>query len=201
MFISGLISQIPIKISRKKAKDSVKNNLRNNITVKPIGDGDYYGFTIDGNRRFLLEDFTVTHNTTFALNLALNMVGPGLQYDIIYYACEISQDLALMRALCHLGKVDMDQAYESPQGFKEHVHKAVQSKVAGTLLFKSFASKSTTIGDIRAHARTAIKQLDIRPKMIVIDYAETVKPTERGKESDYRQQANISPMHAPWPKS
>lgn len=34
------------------------------ITIKYIGVDDYYGFTIDGNRRFLLNDFTVTHNTT-----------------------------------------------------------------------------------------------------------------------------------------
>ena len=30
---------------------------------------DYYGFEIDGNRRFLLGDFTVTHNTIMALNI------------------------------------------------------------------------------------------------------------------------------------
>ena len=30
---------------------------------------DYYGFEIDGNRRFVLGDFTVTHNTVMALNI------------------------------------------------------------------------------------------------------------------------------------
>jgi hypothetical protein len=34
------------------------------ITVTEFGPGDYYGFMIDGNERFLLGDFTVTHNTT-----------------------------------------------------------------------------------------------------------------------------------------
>jgi len=34
------------------------------ITVKYIGEGDYYGFEISGNKRFLLPDFTVVHNTT-----------------------------------------------------------------------------------------------------------------------------------------
>jgi len=32
--------------------------------TKPLGQGDYYGFTLDGDGRFLLGDFTVTHNTT-----------------------------------------------------------------------------------------------------------------------------------------
>lgn len=40
------------------------------ITVEPLEEGEYYGFEIDGNRRFLLGDFTVTHNTTLIENLA-----------------------------------------------------------------------------------------------------------------------------------
>lgn len=37
---------------------------RNTITVVPAGEGEFYGFELDGNGRFLLEDFTVTHNST-----------------------------------------------------------------------------------------------------------------------------------------
>lgn len=36
------------------------------ITLYPKGEGRYYGFEIDGNRRFVLGDFTVTHNTSIA---------------------------------------------------------------------------------------------------------------------------------------
>ena len=39
------------------------------ITVEPIGIDDYYGFEIDGNHRFVLGDFTVTHNTIMALKI------------------------------------------------------------------------------------------------------------------------------------
>jgi len=34
------------------------------------GPGKYYGFTLDGNGRFILEDRTVTHNTVMALKIA-----------------------------------------------------------------------------------------------------------------------------------
>lgn len=40
------------------------------IEVEPIGEGEYYGFQIDGDHLFLLGDFTVTHNTE--MNLMLN---------------------------------------------------------------------------------------------------------------------------------
>lgn len=33
------------------------------VRVEPRGRGAYYGFTLDGNRRYLLGDFSVTHNT------------------------------------------------------------------------------------------------------------------------------------------
>lgn len=41
-----------------------------NISVEPIGDGEYYGFEIDGDKLFMLEDFTVTHNTSIGYRLA-----------------------------------------------------------------------------------------------------------------------------------
>lgn len=40
------------------------------ISIKPIGEGKYYGFTINGNRRYLLSDCTVTHNTMTSVSIA-----------------------------------------------------------------------------------------------------------------------------------
>lgn len=40
------------------------------IKIEPLGEDDYYGFEIDGNRRFMLGDFTVTHNTMLAIYLS-----------------------------------------------------------------------------------------------------------------------------------
>ena len=39
------------------------------LEITPLHENDYYGFEIDGNRRFVLGDFTVTHNTIMALNI------------------------------------------------------------------------------------------------------------------------------------
>lgn len=45
-------------------------NILSEIIVEKLHNDDYYGFSIDGNRRFLLEDFTVTHNTIMSIYLA-----------------------------------------------------------------------------------------------------------------------------------
>lgn len=47
------------------------NYVINDINVKYSTDKNrYYGFELDGNGRFLLGDFTVTHNTTMAIYMA-----------------------------------------------------------------------------------------------------------------------------------
>lgn len=42
------------------------------ICLKKLNVDDYYGFTLDGNSRFLLGDFTVTHNTLSMVSLIEN---------------------------------------------------------------------------------------------------------------------------------
>jgi hypothetical protein len=39
-------------------------SLCEEFTIEPVGMGEYCGFTIDGNGRMLLDDFTVTHNVS-----------------------------------------------------------------------------------------------------------------------------------------
>ncbi len=49
------------------------NNLMSNIKVTYKRDDEYYGFTLDGNFRFIFGDFTVTHNTCTAIEIAENL--------------------------------------------------------------------------------------------------------------------------------
>lgn len=43
-----------------------KNPCRTGFSIQQLGPGDWCGWTLDGNGRFLLGDFTVTHNTDWA---------------------------------------------------------------------------------------------------------------------------------------
>ena len=64
IYISGDIREIPV-ITSKKPIYTNKNckNLSSRIKIDAIGIGNYYGFEIDGNHRFVLGNFLVTHNT------------------------------------------------------------------------------------------------------------------------------------------
>lgn len=75
VFISGDTSEIPVRISYKRAakRKQVKNVLHTGFTVKSLPAEDYYGFVLDRDHRYLLDDFTITHNcgkTQLARSLA-----------------------------------------------------------------------------------------------------------------------------------
>lgn len=77
VYISGDMSQIPVRIERKKLppRKQIKNVLITGFTLEDIGEGDYYGFELEGNDRlFLLGDFTVTHNTTTLRRIVRDIV-------------------------------------------------------------------------------------------------------------------------------
>lgn len=63
--ISGDCSGLPLRIPRKKAapRRQAKDVLRTGFTIRDLQPGDFYGFTLTGDGRYCLEDFTVTHNT------------------------------------------------------------------------------------------------------------------------------------------
>lgn len=61
------LSSIPVKCPRKMAKTERminKDSMVMGITIEPRGWGKYYGFELDKNHKYLLGDFTITHNTS-----------------------------------------------------------------------------------------------------------------------------------------
>jgi superfamily II DNA or RNA helicase len=65
------IEEIPTIVPRKKSlpRRQIKDVLNYRIKLQKLEIDDYYGFEIDGNRRFVLGDFTVTHNTVLSLDI------------------------------------------------------------------------------------------------------------------------------------
>lgn len=62
--ISGNIEDIPTLLLKKKCSNRISKSNKSTgfINISNIGNGDYIGFEIDSNQRFVVNDFTVTHN-------------------------------------------------------------------------------------------------------------------------------------------
>ena len=66
VYISGShLEDIPVVLERKKAcaRKQIKNPLRFKMDILPLYEDNYYGFEVDGNQRYVLGNFIVTHNS------------------------------------------------------------------------------------------------------------------------------------------
>ena len=73
------LETIPVLLARKMTspKKQNKDSLVCGFKVTKKGNGQYCGFTLDGNGRFLLSNFIVTHNTAILRILAQKLIDRG----------------------------------------------------------------------------------------------------------------------------
>lgn len=62
-----------------------QHTLREPITVTSKGNGGYYGFELNGNHRFVLGNFIVTHNSSFIYRTAMTLKLSILSVDLSLY--------------------------------------------------------------------------------------------------------------------
>ena len=79
------LDHLPLVVPRKKAapRGQIKDVRRTGFEVVPVGEGEYAGPVLDGDHRYLLADFTVTHNTVVALGIALGFWNTGRRILVV----------------------------------------------------------------------------------------------------------------------
>ena len=131
------------------------------------------------------------YKTTFCLNLAMNIAGPLVGGEsVVYYACEINEELALERVYCALTQRTIEQGMEDKTEFRRRVHECLACDLTGKLIIKHFPAKSVKVSQIRTHLRELMLAKGIVPRVVVLDYAETILP-EDSTQPEYRQQSSI----------
>jgi superfamily II DNA or RNA helicase len=94
--ISGKTDMVPCRIARKQSapRRQIKDVTVYGFTVEPLGEGDYYGFEVDGDRLFVLGDFTVTHNSTVACEIMRRATTNGRRVLFLAHRRRLIQQIA-----------------------------------------------------------------------------------------------------------
>ena len=90
--IYGNLEIIPNKVERKKARTTYTGRDWRNTGIKVEFDkvDEYYGFELDGDHLYLLEDMTVTHNTYIASQLKEDiLVDKKRDIGLLYFNWEM----------------------------------------------------------------------------------------------------------------
>lgn len=83
--ISGDLSVIPTRVKRKQFPTSKPrtNVTRVGFDIEDIGDGEFYGWELEGDGLFLLNDCTVTHNSSWLIMVADENIKAGRRVLIV----------------------------------------------------------------------------------------------------------------------
>jgi hypothetical protein len=130
------------------------------------------------------------YKTALCINLALNMVSPAYGYDVLYYPCEITQELAALRMFQRMTGTKLSEIYDSPNQFIGTLTNAINTTMSGNLVVKGYPANGVTLATIRTHAKMAKDYFKLKKLgAIVIDYADTVRPTGTFDREDLAQKA------------
>ena len=149
IIISGNgIDEIPTKIPRKRAtpRKQIKDVLVTGIKVVLVGRDDYYGFTLDGNCRYLMGDFTVTHNTCLSITIA-----EGFRE----YINNMNKRIFVLVKNKNIQNNFIDELLSGCTG-DDYLDESELKKVEGTKLAKSLAEENNK--DVIKRARSLVSE-------------------------------------------
>ena len=166
---------LPMLLAYKKPNKKMKRTdpQKTGISIECIGKGEYYGFALQGKDcLFILEDFTVTHNSIFAVNSAIQLA--KLDLKVVYFSLEMSKLQVVERIVTHICTINNMALKEGElkKEFKE-----------GKNLFTEWADSNRLLIDDKYgyDFDTLIKVCQVtEPDFVIIDHIQMIKATGKG---------------------
>jgi len=111
------------------------------------------------------------------VNIAYGAMMAGL--NVVYYTLELSETQVGVRMDSRVCNMPIDQVYKSPLVVGKQLEKIKPN--VGRLIIKQFPTKGASVTSIKGHI-AKLKTTKFVPDVILIDYADLMKPLARFKE-------------------
>jgi len=185
--IYGDLNKVPVRIQRKQPNPwkSKINWQVTGIRVEADKVDDYYGFELDGNGLFLLEDMTVTHNTSMVLAVALN-AARDFNKGIALFSLEMASTQLVQRLISMESEIPANKFRNGK--LEDYEWQMLQSTVERLNAVPIFIDDTPAINifELRAKCRRLKMQHDIQ--LIVIDYLQLMTGSSDNNRTGNREQ-------------
>lgn len=182
--ITGETWRIPTRLPRKRAIKASRGqwaSMRPKFKVVPTGTEEtYYGFTLDGDGRYLLGDFTVTHNSMFSCYLTACALLQGENCG--YLSLELPRAEIHKRVLAAIVGVpisDLEDPRVMADALKIWRDLKKHGKIGRLFIEKLEAGTVDTVA-MATWFRHQEKVHDVRIRFRVVDYGDLVISPKRG---------------------
>ncbi|RBQ30613.1 replicative DNA helicase [Arcobacter sp. FW59] len=186
----GDIDTIPVRIKRKQALSWNCNRTWNQTGIKIEKDivDEYFGFEIDGNRLFLLEDMTVTHNTALVLNMALKNVEKGK--GVIFFSLEMPAEQLMLRMLSAKTSIPLQNLRKGDMDDNQWTNLSAAFEDLNSKKLFVDDGGSININQLRARVRKLAQNEDNNISLVIIDYLQLMQGL--GNKDRHQEVSDIS---------
>jgi superfamily II DNA or RNA helicase len=167
--LSGHTYNIPCRVERKKAavRRINKDPLRMGFDIEEVGEGDFYGFTLDGDHLYMTSDFIIHHNSGKSLIIA-----------------GIAERLQEPTLILQPSKEILQQNYEKFTSYGGHAGIFSASVGRKDLGMVTFASLASIMAKDRTGARRSMQHF-LHYKNIIIDECHLQSNSVEGMLKDF----------------
>jgi len=189
--ISGDTHLIPVKIPRKKANPRLqkKNVLRTGFTARLLPVDNYYGFTLDKDHLYLLEDFTVTKNTgktSLMLNILDNASRAGTK--ALFFSMDMAEEMLVQRFAPILLRDDKGRPKWSGKDFMiAHARHNEELMREAEAIFDSLSDNvlidyntQVSVESIRDEIKAQEVLEGRKPQLVIVDYVQLLHSEKEG---------------------
>lgn len=173
-YINGDFYDLPVKLKRRipANKDKRSEATVYKIELESIGEGDYYGFELDGNHLYCLGDFSVTHNTSVSLEIMKTCSQQDQQ--VAFFSMDMGSPLVFQRLAQKVSKKKSEELYDL---FRENDTEQI-NKIGSEInkqyknVHFSFKTAMTT-----QHIRESLEKIQDKHgkvRLAVVDYLECI---------------------------
>jgi replicative DNA helicase len=168
--ITGELQEIPTLLERKQ--DSKKESIRKTrakvaFRIELIGDDDYYGFEVDGDKLYVMENYWVSHNSGKSMIL-VHLGAQALMQgkNVVYYTLELTETSIANRFDSCLTGIPLDNLEKS----KDKVFETIKD-VKGSLIIKEYPTKTASVMTLKNHLER-LRSSGFKPDLVLVDYAD-----------------------------
>lgn len=185
LHFNGNVDALPVLIKRKKplAWKGNRDWTMTGISVEPDCVDDYFGFELDGDGLFLLEDGTVTHNTALATQIAAHVAARHAEKGtVLFFSVEMSREDMSLRLMSQQARIEFHRLRLGALRDDEWQHVTREASKLSTLPIHIDDDGDITVSQLRARARAFAKKKTV--SLVIVDYLQLVGGSDKAKNRE-----------------
>lgn len=124
--------------------------------------------------------------STMLINLGFGALISPLRQNVVHYTAEMSEKKVTMRYDDRLAGIIIKEKRSEPLKYAEGLVQRIKKFIRGRLFVKGYDTRAATVSTLRSHLSLLSAQ-GFHPDVIIVDYADILKPERRLGEMRHEQ--------------